>query len=108
MIYLNRFLDSEDYNDSRYEQFIITNTNCKELINDLLAIWDELYFHEYIRDVLADTDLELNIDDSTKSLLTHYECYDRDSFGSGYDFVYEILDVNNLLVNDCKELKFEY
>lgn len=109
MIYINRFLDSE-YNDSvKYEQFIITNANCKNLIDDLCLIWEELCCYDSIKELYQEYDLPLYVSNETIEILRKQSLFDKncDDFENEIDFVETILRNENLLAK-YKTLKFEY
>ena len=107
-MYLHRILDSEE-NIVKYERFIITDENCKNLIQDSIEMYEKGIWNENIQECLEENkDIIQKIDKRVVEFLEQNKNVEMDSFGNGYELALEILKANNIKVYDITEKHILY
>lgn len=101
MIYINRFIDNEE-DTTRYEQFILTNENCCELINECIETYYELHDYENVGEYLKECE---NVDERIINAINKdfYQDYDYCDLENAYNFTMIVLEHNDLLTEEDYE-----
>ena len=95
-MYLHRILDSEE-NTVKYERFIITDENCKTLIQDSIEMYEKGIWNENIQECLEENKDNLQkIDKRVIAFLEQNKDIEMERFGNGYELALEILKANKI------------
>lgn len=104
-MYLHRILDSEE-NTVKYERFILTDKDCKNLIQESIDVYRDCENYGTIKEFLEDVDYI--IDNRILQFLDKNKNTEIDAFGNGYELALEILKANNIKIYDITEKYITY